>query len=96
MMLTKLPAGSLTHASAVETLNQEVNARIKRECPGVSWLANYAASGSADYLDVFEVPDPDTATKVALLIRSVGRANAELWPATPWDRFLELAKQIGK
>ena len=50
--------------------------------------------GPCDYLDVFEAPDADTATKVALLVRSLGHATTETWLATPWDRFLELAKSL--
>jgi len=94
VMLTKLLPGALATPNAVETLNREVNERIKRECSGVRWLANYAISGPGDYLDVFEAPDADTATKVALLIRSFGRATAELWNAMPWDRFVEMARRL--
>ena len=83
VMLTKLLPGALATPNAAEALNREVNERIKRQCSGVRWLANYAISGPGDYLDVFEAPDADTATKVALLIRSFGRATAERWTATP-------------
>jgi uncharacterized protein with GYD domain len=94
VMLTKLLPGALATPNAVEALNWEVNERIKRECTGVRWLANYAISGPGDYLDVFEAPDADTATKVALLVRSFGRATAELWTATPWNRFVEMARRL--
>jgi Fe-Mn family superoxide dismutase len=43
-------------------------------------------------MDVFEAPDSETATKVALLVRSFGHATTETWVATPWSRFVELAK----
>jgi uncharacterized protein with GYD domain len=49
---------------------------------------------SSDYLDIFEEPDSDAATKVALLIRSFGNATTETWVATPWDRFLSLASGL--
>ena len=65
--------------------------RIKKECPGVKWLANYAVLGPCDYLDIFEASDSDTATKVALLVRSFGHGTTETWVATPWDRFTSLA-----
>lgn len=94
VMLTKLLPGALETPAAVENLSREVNERIKRECSGVRWVSNYAISGPGDYLDIFEAPDADTATKVALLIRSFGRATAELWPATPWDRFVDMAKGL--
>jgi uncharacterized protein with GYD domain len=84
VMLTKLLPRALVAPKAVETLNREVSDRIKRECSAVKWLASYAISGPGDYLDVFEAPDADMATKVALLIRSFGRATAELWTASPY------------
>lgn len=80
--------------AAAESLNHEVNERIKRECSGVRWVGNYAIPGPGDYIDIFEAPDADTATKVVLLIRSFGRATAELWPATPWDRFVDMARKL--
>ncbi len=68
--------------------------KIKEECSGVRWIANYAVLGPCDYLDIFEAPDSDTATKVALLVRSFGHATTETWVATQWDRFLNLAKDL--
>ena len=94
VMLTKLSPEALSRPDSVEELNRQVEERIKMECPNVTWSANYAVLGPCDYLDVFEAPDADTATKVALLVRSLGHATTETWLATPWDRFLELAKSL--
>ncbi len=93
-MLTRLSPEALTRPAAVADLNKKVEERIRQECPGVKWLANYAVLGPCDYLDVFEAPDPDTATRVALLVRSFGHATTETWVATPWDRFLTLAQGL--
>ncbi|MGE5698810.1 MAG: GYD domain-containing protein [Deltaproteobacteria bacterium] len=46
--------------------------------------------------DIFEAPDGDAATKVALLVRSFGHGVTETWVATPWDRFVQLAKEAAK
>lgn len=94
MMLTRLSPQALTRPGAVMDLNKKVEERIRQECPGVKWIANYAVLGRCDYLDVFEAPDADSATKVALLIRSFGHATTETWVATPWDRFLSLAQDL--
>ena len=94
IMLTKLSPEALTRPGAVEELNKKVEERIRSECTGVKWLANYAVLGPCDYLDVFEAPDSDTATRVALLVRSFGHATTETWVATPWDRFLALAHAL--
>jgi uncharacterized protein with GYD domain len=94
MLLTRLSPEALNRPGAVIDLNRKVEQRIRQECPGVKWLANYAVLGPCDYLDVFEAPDIDSATKVALLIRSFGHATTETWVATPWDRFLGLAQSL--
>jgi uncharacterized protein with GYD domain len=93
-MLTRLSPEALTRPESVVDLNGQVEDRIKWECPEVRWLANYAVLGPCDYLDVFEAPDVDTATKVALLVRSFGHATTETWLVTPWDRFTDLAKGL--
>jgi uncharacterized protein with GYD domain len=94
IMLTRLSPEALTRPGAVGNLNKKLEERIRQECPGVKWLANYAVLGPCDYLDVFEAPDADTATRVALLVGSFGHATTETWVATPWDRFLSLAQSL--
>ena len=92
IMMTRLSPEALSKPEAVEKLSDEVESRIKRDCPEVKWLANYAVLGSCDYVDVFEAPSSETATKVALIVRSLGHATTETWLATPWKRFVEVAK----
>ena len=94
VMLTRLSPDALTRPESVTELNRQVEYRIRRECPAVKWLANYAVLGPCDYLDIFEAPDADAATKVALLVRSFGHATTETWVATQWDRFADLAKGL--
>jgi uncharacterized protein with GYD domain len=96
VMLTRLSPEALTEPGAVEELNKKVEDHIRAECPGVKWVANYAVLGRCDYLDLFEAPDADTATKVSLLVRSLGHATTETWVATPWERFLALAQGLGR
>jgi uncharacterized protein with GYD domain len=93
-MLTKLSPEALNRPETVTELNKQVEDRIRRECSAVKWIGNYAILGACDYLDIFEAPDADTATKVSLLVRSFGHATTETWLATPWDRFVELAKNL--
>lgn len=94
VMLTRLSPEALTRPEAVSELNDRVEERVKKECPGVKWIGNYAVLGPCDYLDIFEAPDADAATKVALLVRSLGHATTETWVATPWDRFLGMAQSL--
>lgn len=94
IMLTRLSPEALTRPGSVADLNKKVEDRIRQECPGVKWIANYAVLGPCDYVDIFEAPDTDAATRVALLVRSFGHATTETWVATPWDRFLTLAQGL--
>jgi uncharacterized protein with GYD domain len=94
VMLTRLSPEALTRPESVVQLNKQISERIKRECSKVKWVANYAVLGSCDYLDIFDAPDPETATKVSLLVRSFGHATTETWIATPWERFADLAKEL--
>jgi len=93
-MLTRLSPEALARPQSVIDLNRQVEERIKQDCPGVRWLANYAVLGPCDYLDIFEAPDVDTAAKVSLLVRSFGHATTETWLITPWERFVDLAKGL--
>jgi uncharacterized protein with GYD domain len=94
IMQTRLSPEALKRPESVVELNQQVEARIKKECPEIRCIANYAVLGPCDYLDIFEAPDAESATKVALLVRSFGHATTETWLATPWDRFVTLAKSL--
>jgi len=94
VMLTRLSPEAVSRPESVTDLNRQVEDRIKRQCPNVRWVANFAILGPCDYLDIFEAPDADAATKVALLVRSFGHATTETWVATQWERFVELAKEL--
>jgi hypothetical protein len=52
--------------------------------------------GPFDYVDVFEAPTFEDAAKVGLIVRSQGHATAEIWPATPWERFKRMAGEINE
>jgi uncharacterized protein with GYD domain len=94
VLLTRLSPEALTTPDAVERLNRQVEDRVRRQCPDVKWLANYALLGPYDYLDIYDAPDAEVANKVALLVRSLGHATTETWAATTWDRFLAQAESL--
>jgi uncharacterized protein with GYD domain len=93
-MLTRLSHQALESPSSLENLSHEINREIRAECPDVVWKANYVVLGPADYLDIFEAPDLETATKVATIIRTFGHATTEIWGATEWERFTELVRYL--
>jgi uncharacterized protein with GYD domain len=95
ILLTKIQPDSLSGAGDYLERNDAVVARIKDECPQVLWKANYAVSGPYDYLDIFEAPDNDTAARVALIVRTEGGAETEIWTATRWNAFKAMISDVG-
>ena len=93
ILLTRLAPGAVAEPKFIEKLERKVADRIHKHCPEVKWVASYSVLGPYDYVDIFEAPDSEAATKVALLVRSFGHGTTETWIATPWDRFVEIAKK---
>jgi uncharacterized protein with GYD domain len=87
VLLTRVSPESVQEPKGLLELEKNVKHRVASECPGVRWIGNYAVMGPFDYLDLFEAPDNDTAMQVSTIVRSVGNATTELWPATDWDDF---------
>ncbi len=68
--------------------------KVQTACPQVKWLAHYALLGPYDYMDIYEAPDVETATRVSLISRASGAVSAESWPALPYDTFLKLLEEV--
>lgn len=75
-------------------LGRLVSSRLHADCPQARWLASYAAFGPWDYVDIFEAPDTDVAAHAAMIVRGVGHAQTELWPAMPWDQFHDMLTAV--
>ena len=90
VMLTRLSPDAVTKPDSIKELGRRVIEKLDAECPEAKWLSSYATLGPYDYLDLFEAPDNETATRVSVVVRSFGHATTEIWPATPWDRFLDV------
>ncbi|TVR70568.1 MAG: GYD domain-containing protein [Sphaerobacteraceae bacterium] len=87
IVLTRVSPDALQTPEGLLDLEKQVKDRVSKECPDVRWKNNLAVMGPYDYLDIFEAPDNDTAMRVSAIIRSVGNASTELWPATDWSNF---------
>jgi len=87
VVLTRLTPESAKSPGELKRLETAVADHVRKDCPQVKWVADYAILGPYDYLDIFEAPDEITAAKVVMIIRSYGHAQTETWTAMPWDRF---------
>ena len=94
IMLTRLSPEALREPSAAEEFSRQVEEQVLRDCPNVKWISNYAILGPYDYLDVFEASGEEEAVKLSLIVRSAGHATTETWIATPWERFVNLARAV--
>jgi uncharacterized protein with GYD domain len=90
IMLTRIAPAAMRGPESLLELERETVRRIEAECPDAQWVGSYAVLGPYDYLDIFRAPDASVATKVSLLVRTVGHATTEMWTATEWPRFTEL------
>ncbi len=90
VLLTKLSPETVQAPRDLKKLESSVAERVRKECPDVRWVANYAILGPYDYLDIFEAPSEAEAAKVVMITRSFGHATTETWTALPWERFVAL------
>jgi len=86
VVLTRLTPEAVKTPGELKRLERVVADHVRRDCPQVKWVANYATLGPYDYMDIFEAPDETVAAKVVMIIRSYGHAQTETWTAMPWER----------
>jgi uncharacterized protein with GYD domain len=94
VMLTRVPTESLHQPRSFQTLERHFMEQVRKDCPGVKWVADYAVAGPFDYLDVFTAPDVRTAMRVSMLVRLYGRSHSEIWPAVAWADFKKMAGEL--
>jgi uncharacterized protein with GYD domain len=94
IMATRLAAGALQSPKTLEAWEIAAVARIHAEKLDAKWLSSYATLGPYDYIDVFEAPSNEVAMQVATLIRTFGHAHTEVWPASPWEDFREMIRDL--
>ncbi len=67
---------------------------VHKKCPEVKFLCHYALLGPNDFLDIYEAPNEEVASKVSMISLAYGAIQAESWTAIPYKRFVELTKKI--
>lgn len=90
VILTRFTPQTDTSPAHFRDLAEQVESRVKRECPAVTWKESFSTSGSCDVVDVVESDDAAEVQKAAMLIRDVAHASTETLAATPWKHFLEV------
>ncbi|HEX5684805.1 MAG TPA: GYD domain-containing protein [Ideonella sp.] len=94
IMQTQVSADALHQPKSLQTLERHVADQLREHCPDVKWISSYAVLGPCDYIDVFEAPDVESATRVSVLVRSYGRAHSQVWPALAWQDFKNVVQQL--
>ena len=89
IIFSHLLPGSYCDPKDFKKIANAVSAKLKQECPGVTWKASYATLGSVDIVDVVEAEDPQEVGKAAMLIRAYGNSTTETLMATPWKDFIK-------
>jgi uncharacterized protein with GYD domain len=69
-------------------LANAVSAKIRKQCPDVTWKGSFATLGRFDVVDLVEADDPKQIEKAAMIIRAYGHSTTETLVATPWKEFL--------
>jgi uncharacterized protein with GYD domain len=69
-------------------LAANVSAKVKKQCPEITWKGSFATLGRFDVVDFVEAEDPKQIEKAAMIIRAYGHSMTETLVATPWKEFL--------
>ena len=88
IILSRIPPEVLRDPKEFRKVAETVSAKIKADCPGVTWKDSYATLGRFDVVDIIESDDLKQVEKAAMIIRAYGHSTTETLVATPWKEFL--------
>ena len=88
VILSRISPEAFRDPKDFKKLADAVSAKIKRDCPVVTWKDSYATLGRFDVVDIVESDDLKEVEKAAMIIRAYGHSTTETLPATPWKEFL--------
>lgn len=94
ILLTKLSPDLASQMKNREKIGRSWLEQVKEKCPEVNFIDHYAILGQYDFLDIYEAPNIEVATKVSMISRQHGAIHAESLAAIPYKRFLDLADEI--
>jgi uncharacterized protein with GYD domain len=96
VLLTRLVSEEVKPSFTIGKKEKLVVEKIRKACPKVKWIADYALMGPYDYLDIFEAPDNETAMKVSAIVRQVAGAHTEVWPVSTWKEHARLMRDVAE
>jgi len=96
VLMTKLAPELVNDPSQRRDIGREWKKSVERICPEIKWLSHYVLLGPYDFMDIYEAPNQEVATKVALVTQASGALKAESWTAVPYSKYLKLADEVGK
>jgi len=88
VILSRISPEAFRDPKDFKKLADMVSAKIKSECPKVTWKDSYALLGRFDVVDIVESDDPKQVERAAMIIRAYGHSSTETLMATPWKEFL--------
>jgi len=94
ILMTKLPPEISQKMKDRDSVGREWLAKVREKCPSVKFIGHYALLGPYDFLDIYEADDEEEAAKVSMISLAFGAERAESWNAIPYNRFLELIKEL--
>jgi len=94
ILLTKLTPELSQRIKDRSSIGKSWLDKVKKKCPEVKFISHYALLGQYDFLDIYEAPDIESAARVSMISQANGALQAQSLPAIPYNKFLELAKDI--
>ncbi len=94
VLMTRLAPDITRKLKEREKIGQRWKKAVEDKCPDVKWVSHYTLLGPYDFMDIYEAPDEETATKVSWITLSMGAVTAESWTAIPYSRFLEIVDSL--
>lgn len=88
IILSRVSPEALRDPADFKKLAETVSAKVRNDCPRVTWKDSYATLGRFDVVDIVESDDPKQVKKAAMIIRAYGHSATETLAATPWKEFL--------
>jgi len=94
ILMTKLSPEIAESFKNREEVGKKWKAAIAEKVPEVKWIDHYYLLGPYDFMDIYEAPCEECAAKVSMITQTLGAMKAESWTAIPYQRIVELSKEL--